>query len=428
MPADAASEDAASETDAPERPPAQAPPADDNGNASSRDASADEPLAGEQAEARRRSPVEEADEQAEAWARLPFRLRKSVRALTLACTGLLALAVFYTLYFASSLFLPIVIAVVLNMLFRPLVRGLRQRAGLPDPAGAAVVILVVLGIFAFGLYEVSGPASQWVEQAPRYLRSAEAELRGLFESLESVTKGAEAVGNIGNEGAEAGAPTPEPQPVQVQGRSAVDVLLSQTRAFLVSAAVVFFLLYFLLASGDLFLRKLVRVVPLFRQKRVAVQIARSAESDLSTYLATYTVINAVLGTVVGTILYLLGMPNPALWGVMVGLLNFVPYLGAAVGVSVVALVAFVSIEPMARALMAPLLYFIINALEGNLVTPMVLGRRLQLNPVAIFISLTFWYWIWGFAGALLATPLLVMLKVVCDNVVTLRALGEFIGR
>ncbi|PSQ82601.1 MAG: AI-2E family transporter [Bacteroidetes bacterium QS_7_67_15] len=428
MPADAASEDAASETDAPERPPAQAPPADDNGNASSRDASADEPLAGEPASARRRSPVEEADEQAEAWARLPFRLRKSVRTLTLACTGLLALAVFYTLYFASSLFLPIVIAVVLNMLFRPLVRGLRQRAGLPDPVGAAVVILVVLGIFAFGLYEVSGPASQWVEQAPRYLRSAEAELRGLFESLESVTKGAEAVGNIGNEGAEAGAPTPEPQPVQVQGRSAVDVLLSQTRAFLVSAAVVFFLLYFLLASGDLFLRKLVRVVPLFRQKRVAVQIARSAESDLSTYLATYTVINAVLGTVVGTILYLLGMPNPALWGVMVGLLNFVPYLGAAVGVSVVALVAFVSIEPMARALMAPLLYFIINALEGNLVTPMVLGRRLQLNPVAIFISLTFWYWIWGFAGALLATPLLVMLKVVCDNVVTLRALGEFIGR
>jgi len=420
--------DAASETDAPEHPPAQAPPADDNGNASSRDASADEPLAGEHASARRRSPVEEADEQAEAWARLPFRLRKSVRTLTLACTGLLALAVFYTLYFASSLFLPIVIAVVLNMLFRPLVRGLRRRAGLPDPAGAAVVILVVLGIFAFGLYEVSGPASQWVEQAPRYLRSAEAELRGLFESLESVTKGAEAVGNIGNEGAEAGAPTPEPQPVQVQGRSAVDVLLSQTRAFLVSAAVVFFLLYFLLASGDLFLRKLVRVVPLFRQKRVAVQIARSAESDLSTYLATYTVINAVLGAVVGTILYLLGMPSPALWGVMVGLLNFVPYLGAAVGVSVVALVAFVSIEPMARALMAPLLYFIINALEGNLVTPMVLGRRLQLNPVAIFISLTFWYWIWGFAGALLATPLLVMLKVVCDNVVTLRALGEFIGR
>ncbi|PSQ92249.1 MAG: hypothetical protein BRD52_05500 [Bacteroidetes bacterium SW_4_67_19] len=203
MPADAASEDAASETDAPERPPAQAPPADDNGNASSRDASADEPLAGEHASARRRSPVEEADEQAEAWARLPFRLRKSVRTLTLACTGLLALAVFYTLYFASSLFLPIVIAVVLNMLFRPLVRGLRQRAGLPDPVGAAVVILVVLGIFAFGLYEVSGPASQWVEQAPRYLRSAEAELRGLFESLESVTKGAEAVGKLGDKGAEA---------------------------------------------------------------------------------------------------------------------------------------------------------------------------------------------------------------------------------
>jgi predicted PurR-regulated permease PerM len=339
--------------------------------------------------------------------------------------------VFYTLYFASSLFLPVVIAVVLNMLFRPLVRGLKARVGLPEPAGAAVVIVGVLGVFAFGLYEMSGPATQWAEQAPSYLRSAEAELRGLFEPLESVTEGAEAVGNLGGDGGEAGPSgqqASETQPVEVQGRSAADVLLSQTRAFLVSAAVVFFLLYFLLASGDFFLRKLVRVVPLFRQKRVAVQIARSAESDLSTYLATYAVINAVLGTVVGTILYLLGMPSPVLWGVMVALLNFVPYLGAAVGVAVVALVAFVSIDPPSRALMAPLSYFIVNALEGNIVTPLVLGRRLQLNPVAIFISLTFWYWIWGFAGALLATPLLVMLKDVCDNVVTLRGLGEFIGR
>jgi predicted PurR-regulated permease PerM len=378
-----------------------------------------------------RAPDEETDAQAEAWARLPFRLRKSVRTLTIACTGLLALAVFYTLYFASSLFLPVVIAVVLNMLFRPLVRGLKARAGLPEPAGAAVVIVGVLGVFVFGLYKVSGPAAQWAEQAPSYLRSAEAELRGLFGSLESVSEGAEAVDNLGGNEGEAGPSgqqKPEPQPVQVQGRSAADVLLKQTRVFLVSAGVVFFLLYFLLASGDFFLRKLVRVVPLFRQKRVAVQIARSAESDLSTYLATYAVINAVLGTVVGTILYLLGMPSPVLWGVMVALLNFVPYLGAAVGVAVVALVAFVSIDPPSHALMAPLSYFIVNSLEGNLVTPLVLGRRLQLNPVAIFISLTFWYWIWGFAGALLATPLLVMLKDVCDNVVTLRGLGEFIGR
>ena len=425
--------DAASEPDAPERPSDHAPPADDNGDASSRDASveeplAEEPLAEERTSPRRRSPVEDADEQAEAWRRLPFRLRKSVRMLTMACTGLLALAMFYTLYFAAGFFLPVVIALVLNMLFRPVVRALRERAGLPNPLGAAVVILVVLGVFAFGLYKISGPAAQWAEQAPSYLRSAEAELRGLFESLENVTEGAAAVGDLAGSGQEAGGAPQEPQPVQVQGRSAVDVLLSQTRAFLVSAAMVFFLLYFLLASGDLFLRKIVRVVPLFRQKRVAVQIARSAERDLSTYLATYTVINAVLGTVVGTILYFLGMPSPALWGLMVGLLNFMPYLGAVIGTTIVALVALVSIDPMTRALMAPLSYFIVNSLEGNLVTPMVLGRRLQLNPVAIFISLTFWYWIWGFAGALLATPLLVSLKVVCDNVITLRPLGEFIGR
>ena len=369
----------------------------------------------------------EKDEDAPPWSRLPFTLRKSVRLLTVAGVGLFALGFFYTLYFASGFFLPVVIAVILSLLFRPFVRMLRERLHLPEPLGAAVVILMVLGAFGYGLYEMSGPAARWAEQAPTYLRRAETELRGLFESLENVTEGAAAVGDItGGESSESG---PQPRPVQIERpSSAADVLLSQTRSFLVSAAIVFFLLYFLLASGDLFLRKFVHVVPLFRQKRIAVQIAHSAERDLSTYLATYAVINAVLGTVVGAILHLLGMPNAVLWGVMVALLNFMPYLGAALGVSIVALVAFVSIEPIGRALMAPLLYFIINSLEGNLITPMILGRRLQLNPVAIFISLTFWYWIWGVPGALLATPLLVSLKVVCDNVVTLRPLGEFIGR
>lgn len=421
--------DSPADTDAPARQadrPSESPSEKRDAPAAG-DGASPETTAGAPPTSQRHALGEETDAEAEAWARLPFRLRKSVRTLTIACAGLLALAVFYTLYFAAGFFLPIVIALILNMLFRPVVRGLRERAGLPDPLGAAVVILVVLGVFAFGLYQLSGPAAQWAEQAPDYLRRAEAELRVLFESLENVTEGAAAVGDLSSSEPEAGAPQ-VPQPVQVQGRSAVDVLMSQTRALLVSAAVVFFLLYFLLASGDLFLRKAVRVVPLFRQKRVAVQIARSAERDLSTYLATYAVINAVLGTVVGTILYFLGMPSPVLWGIMVGLLNFMPYLGAVIGTTIVALVAFVSIDPMGRALMAPLSYFIVNSLEGNLVTPMILGRRLQLNPVAIFISLTFWYWIWGFTGALLATPLLVSLKVVCDNVVTLRGLGEFIGR
>ena len=353
---------------------------------------------------------------------LSFQMRKSLRMLTAAGVGLFALAFFYTLYFASGFFLPVTIALVLNLLFRPVVRALKG-VGLPEPLGAALVMLVVLGAFGYSVYELSGPASRWAEQAPVYLRQAEAELRGLFESMQSVGQSAEEVSEQISGSAET-----QTRSVQVQQPSVAGVLLSQTRQLVVAAAIVFFLLYFLLASGDLFLRKVVHVVPLFRQKRIAVQIAHSAEHDLSTYLATYAVINATLGTVVGTVLYLLGMPNPVLWGVMVALLNFVPYLGAAVGVCIVALVAFVSIESTGRAVAAPLLYFAINSLEGNLITPLILGQRLQLNPVAIFISLTFWGWIWGVPGALLATPLLVSLKVICDNVITLRPLGAFIGR
>lgn len=401
-------------------PAAEKRPAGETQPASGEESSGDEGSSGKPAAAEARSASDE-----ESAAPRRSRLRgRSFRPLTVASTGLFALALFYTLYFAAGFFLPVVIAMMLNMLFRPVVRALR-RVGLPDPLGAALVMLVLLGSVGYGLYALSGPAARWAERAPEYLRDAETELRGLFEPVQSVSESAAQVGEqiAGTDDAEG-----QPPPVPVQQNSFSDVLLGQTRQFVVGAAITCFLLYFLLASGDFFLRKLVHVLPMLRRKRIAVRIARQAEHDLSTYLFTYTVINAVLGTVVGAVLYLLGMPNPVLWGVMVALLNFVPYLGAVTGVSIVALAALVSIDSPGRALAAPALYFLINALEGNVITPIIMGQRLRLNPVAIFISLTFWGWLWGVAGALLATPLLVSLKIVCDNVATLHPLGEFIGR
>ena len=342
--------------------------------------------------------------------------------LSVAAVGLFVLACFYTLYAAASFFLPIVIAVVLNFLLAPIMRVL-ERVHVPTALGAALVVLGLLGALGYGLYSLSGPASDWAERVPESLRQAERKLRGLQQSVERVQEATQQVDEItsGDDGE-------AQQQVQVGQPTMSETLLNQTQQMLAGAAVMFFLLFFLLASGDLFLRKLVRVLPIFRQKLVAVRISQGIERDLSRYLFTYSIINTALGTIVGTVLWLLGMPNPVLWGFMVGVLNFVPYLGPLVGVSIIGLVAFVSFDSTAHAIAAPTLYFSINALEGNLITPLIMGRRLQLNPVAIFISLFFWGWIWGVAGALLAVPLLVSLKIVCDNVITLRPLGEFIGQ
>jgi predicted PurR-regulated permease PerM len=126
-------------------------------------------------------------------------------------------------------------------------------------------------------------------------------------------------------------------------------------------------------------------------------------------------------------MFLLGMPNPVLWGVMAGSLNFIPYLGAITSATILTLVALLTFEEVGRAVVVPLVFVVLTSLEGLIVTPTVVGRRLSLNPVAIFIWLIFWGWLWGIAGTLLAVPLLAVLKIVCDHVKPLAAVGEFLG-
>ena len=192
-------------------------------------------------------------------------------------------------------------------------------------------------------------------------------------------------------------------------------------------AVVLVLLYFLLASGDLFLRKLIRTLPTLEDKKRAVDIARQLESDLSAYLSTVTLINLGLGVAVGVAMYLLGLPNPVLWGGLATILNFVPYLGAIVGILVIGLVAALTFDGVGQMLLPPLVYFLLTACEGYFVTPMILGRRLTLNPVMILLSLLFWGWLWGIAGAVLAVPMLAVVKILCDHLEPLHPLGEFLA-
>ncbi len=176
------------------------------------------------------------------------------------------------------------------------------------------------------------------------------------------------------------------------------------------------LLYFLLASGDLFLRKLIRVLTTLEDKKRAVEIARRLQEDISLYLLTITLINLGLGVAEGIAMHLLGMPNPLLWGVIAAILNFIPYLGAMVGMAVIAAVAALTFQTPGQILLPPLVYFLLTAAEGYLITPHIIGRRLTLNPVMILLGLIFWGWMWGIVGAIVAVPLLVSFKILCDHI------------
>jgi predicted PurR-regulated permease PerM len=201
-----------------------------------------------------------------------------------------------------------------------------------------------------------------------------------------------------------------------------------TQRSVASVLEVLILLYFLLAAGDLFLQKLIKVLPNLADKRKAVQIARAAESSISTYLLTTALVNIGEGTVVAGVMYLWGMPNPALWGALVVLLEFIPYLGALAMVVILGVAALTTFDSIPHALLVPASFLLINLVQGNVVSPLLLGHRLSLNPVALFIGLAFWFWIWGIAGAFIAVPLMATFKILCDHIESLASVGEFLGQ
>jgi predicted PurR-regulated permease PerM len=346
----------------------------------------------------------------------------TVRARSMGVTVLSILALLYTLYFARDFLLPIVIALMLNLLFSPVVRAF-TRVGLAAPFGAAIVVVGLIGLVGFAAYELSTPVERWVGEAPATLATAEAKIKKLTKPLERVRKTAEQV-----ETATSAASPPKTTEVVVRGPGLVARVFGTTQRFVAGSLEVLILLYFLLAAGDLFLQKLVKVLPQLGDKRAAVQIARKAESSISTYLFTALAINIGEGIVVSFALFFLGMPNPALWGTIVALLEFIPYLGALTSVIVLSLAALTTFDSVSHALLMPAAFLAINLLQSNLISPLLFSRRLTLNPVALFVGLAFWWWIWGIPGAFIAVPLLATFKIFCDHIDSLAPIGEFLGQ
>ncbi len=228
-------------------------------------------------------------------------------------------------------------------------------------------------------------------------------------------------------GAVAGGTAPKPQEVVVRGPSLMSRLFGSTSRMIAMLLQVVILLYFLLAAGDLFLRKLIKVLPNLTDKLKAMRIARQTQDSISTYLGTAALINVAEGVVVAIAMQLIGVPNAILWGTLAAVLEFIPFLGAAALTIVLFVVGLTTFQDIGHALLPPGAFLLINGLQANLLYPILQGRRLALNPVAVFVGLAFWFWIWGVAGAFIAVPILATLKICCDHIEGLGPIGEFLG-
>ena len=369
--------------------------------------------------------------------RLPPETAWRVTAWSL--VALAAVAVAASLFLARGVFLPIAAAGVLNLLLSPLVRGL-GRLGVP-PAAGALVVLAGVGLLLAGLAAAVAPAVRsQLADAPAMIERAEEKLSPLLERYQALTAEAEQVeraadaikpdaGGGGGAGAAGGGPPEEVEvdiTSQLTGRLFGDDVFNAAGSLFGLAFATGVLLYFLLAAGNQFTRKCMELAPHLSEKRAVSVVIGDAQRAISLYLLTVTSINAALGVVVGTVMWLAGMPNPVLWGVLACLFNFIPYVGAVFGAAVVALVAFGTFDDLFRVALPPVLYLCCTTLEGNFLTPAILGDRLNLNAPVIFAWLLFLGWLWGVPGALLAVPLLAAAAILCQHVDRLGPVGKFL--
>ena len=333
--------------------------------------------------------------------------------------GLFLLGMLAACYVAAEIVLPIVLAFVLSLVLQPAMRAL-ERVYLPRGIAAMLVILLLFGTLGGLGTALSGPAANWAQKLPTGVPKLQERLSFLSRPIAAFQKFADQAQGL------AQGDQPKAVPVAVQGSALSDRLLTGTRSFASGLLEAVLVLFFLLVSGDTFLRRLVEILPRFKDKRQAVDISQQIESDVSAYLFTITIMNLAVGLATGTVVALCGVGDPVLWGTVAFLLNYIPILGPMIGVVVFLLAGLLSIDSLWAAFLPAGLYLLIHLVEGETVTPMLLARRFTINPVLVILSLVFWYWMWGVPGAILSTPMLAITKIICDRIRPLMAFGHFI--
>jgi predicted PurR-regulated permease PerM len=334
-------------------------------------------------------------------------------------SGILCFLLLFALYFAGALLVPFILAFILSFLLKLPMR-LLVRCRVPKVVAGLLILLAFFGVLVAIGSSIAVPAASWIGRAPESLSRFEARLEVLREPFGRFQAAIQELEKMTE------APATDVPTVTLRNSGFAAFLLNGTTTFLAGFLSMLILLYFLLVAGDLFLRRLVENLPSFGDKKQAVEISREIERNISIYLGTITLMNTMVGVLTGIATYFCGLPDPLLWGAMALLLNFILLLGPLLGIATLCVVGLSTFDTIWHALLPAALYLVIHLTESQLVTPMLLARRFTLNPVAIILSLLFWYWMWGVAGALLAIPVLATFKITCDRIRPLMAIGHFL--
>ena len=336
-------------------------------------------------------------------------MRVHLRAIRVVLNSMLVLALLYTITLTKSLLIPLVLASFIGLALNPLVAA-GARHHIPRWLGASVLMLGLIGAIGSGVTALAQPAMGWFHDAPTAIRNFTPKLKRIIQPFEAANR---ATQNLVN-----GPPSslmPQQAKPAALAFSVWDVVSSAPRV-LAAVLTVVLLVFFFLIYGDTLLRRLVEIAPDFHYKRHAVELVRSIQSEVSRYILTTALINLGLGAATAAMLWWLHMPDPLLWGTVAMLANFIPYVGAVTTTTVLVLVGLMHFDQPGAALLPALCFAGITAIEGNLLTPTVVGRRMRVSPVAILIWLLIWGWLWGIPGALLAVPMLTSAKLIAERV------------
>ena len=324
------------------------------------------------------------------------------------------------LYYAHSAFVPVALALLFALVLSSPVELLHRR-GLPRFASALLIMLSILAMLAGAVYELREPAQAWLAAAPRTVRNIERKIDPAARVLHRIGAVTERAGHL-TDGAGPQSPAPTTVvPAEEEG------LLGTTRSVAVALVTVIILTLFMLAGGPPMLARMTAALASDMQATHVLKVIDAVRREVGRYYATIAMINLGLGMATGLVMWALGMPNPVLWGAMAGVLNFIPYAGSATTLVVLTIVAFVSFDDIGNVLLVAGSYLGLATIEGQVVQPLLVGQRLALNPIIVFLALWFGGWLWGIAGIVMAVPLLVTLKVVAEHSARGQPMVEFLS-
>jgi predicted PurR-regulated permease PerM len=338
---------------------------------------------------------------------------------------LFILGILYTLYIAHQIVLPIILAVLTSLLLAPLVKKAYLRWRIPRVVSALVLVLAVLaGILGLGA-AVATPALEWAQKAPEGLSRLLVGESEIMRQIDKVSQSAEQVEKSVEElSKDQGT---KPTTVVLQTDSWRSQLMSKARNGIAGLALALALTYFLLVSGDRLIRNFVKQLPRSQRKTV-LRITHDSQHQIAQYLAVLGLSNTSVGVLTGLICWAIGLPDPAVWGLIAGLARFIPYLGNMLTITLLAIVSAISLDVLWMMVLAPISFIVLTTIVGFFLEPWIHGFRMAINPVIIFVSIFFWGWLWGPVGVLLAVPLMTVIQVVLKQIPRLRPVYRVIAR